>query len=206
MMGRLSFINVTNRKPKRWLSSALAAVRRLFFRSLLKIVLLVVVGCQSAVTQPAPEGEQKMALELTSSAFDQGGTIPQKYTCDGVDVSPPLTWSGVPNEAQSLALIADDPDAPRGTWVHWVLFNISPDQDGLSEGIQGVGTGGRNDFGKPDYGGPCPPSGPAHRYFFKLYALDIELNLSLGATKADVEAAMQGHILAQGELMGKYGR
>lgn len=147
-----------------------------------------------------------MTIELTSSAFDQGAAIPQKYTCDGDNLSPPLSWSALPDGTQSLALIVDDPDAPRGTYVHWVVFNLPPDQEGLSEGSQDVGVQGRNNAGSTRYAGPCPPPGSAHRYFFKLYALDAELRLSPGATKADVEQAMEGHILGQGELMGKYGR
>jgi len=147
-----------------------------------------------------------MTIILTSAAFREGADIPRKYTCDGEDLSPPLSWSGIPQDALSLALIADDPDAPVGTWVHWVLYDIPPDREGLSAGVQGVGTEGVNDFRRFGYGGPCPPKGKPHRYFFKLYALDIELKLPAGATKEQVEQAMQGHILAQGQLMGKYSR
>ena len=153
-----------------------------------------------------------MKLTLTSSAFEAGGTIPKKFTCDGPDVSPALNWNDPPAGTQSFALIADDPDAPVGTWVHWVLYDLPatarsfdenvPKQEQLSNGARQ----GRNDFGKIGYGGPCPPPGKPHRYFFKLYALDAKLNLKAGATKADLEKAMHGHILAQGELMGRYGR
>ena len=152
------------------------------------------------------------ALTLKSSAFGAGGTIPKKHTCDGADVSPPLTWNDPPAATQSFALIADDPDAPVGTWVHWVFFDLPAKARELPEGVakqEELAEGsrqGRNDFRKIGYGGPCPPPGGPHRYFFKLYALDAKLNLKAGATKADVEKAMQGHILAQGELMGRYGR
>jgi Raf kinase inhibitor-like YbhB/YbcL family protein len=152
-----------------------------------------------------------MTLKLTSSAFQSGGTIPKKFTCDGPDVSPALAWSGAP-AAQSFALIMDDPDAPAGTWVHWVLYDLPPDTHDLPEGaakqeqLPSGAQQGRNDFRKIGYGGPCPPPGKPHRYFFKLYALDAKLNLKAGATKAGLEKAMQGHILAHGELVGRYGR
>ena len=150
-------------------------------------------------------------MELKSSAFTAGGMIPKKHTCDGPDVSPPLSWSDVPAGAKSLALIADDPDAPMGTWVHWVAWNIPPNAHGLEEGMpkkDSLPNGmkqGTTDFRSIGYGGPCPPSG-THRYFFKLYALDTSLNLPPSTTKKDLEKAMQGHLLQQVELMGKYAR
>jgi len=152
-----------------------------------------------------------MAFTLQSSAFQNGGSIPKKFTCEAADVSPELTWSGVPEKTQSFALIADDPDAPMGTWVHWVIYDLPPNAAKLSEAVPkqeqaASGTQGKNDFGKIGYGGPCPPPGKPHRYFFKLYALDGKLNLKPGARKAEVEAAMKGHILGQAELRGKYGR
>jgi hypothetical protein len=153
-----------------------------------------------------------MPLQLTSAAFTEGSPIPVKYTCDGQDVSPPLKWSGAPEGARSFALIADDPDAPAGTWVHWVLYNLPasaaelPEGVPTSESIAGGGKQGRNDFGRFGYGGPCPPRGNPHRYFFKLYALDTELNLPAHAAKPDVERAMRGHILAEEQLMGTYKR
>lgn len=153
-----------------------------------------------------------MTLKLTSSAFEPGATIPKKFTCDGPDVSPALNWSDPPAGTQSFALIADDPDAPVGTWVHWVLYDLPADARSLAENVpkqEQLPSGarqGRNDFRKIGYGGPCPPPGKPHRYFFKLYALDAKLNLKAGAAKAEVEKAMQEHILAQGELMGRYGR
>ncbi len=153
-----------------------------------------------------------MAIELTSSAFADGAPIPAVHTCDGEDTSPPLAWSGVPEAAKSLALICDDPDAPAGTWVHWVLYDLPPTVTELLEGVPTTETlssgakQGTNDFGRLGHGGPCPPRGASHRYFFKLCALDAELSLDPGATKRDVERAMEGHILAQGQLMGTYQR
>lgn len=153
-----------------------------------------------------------MALQLKSPDFSSGGTIPKQFTCDGTGISPTLEWNDPPGGTQSFALIADDPDAPMGTWVHWVLFDLPanartlaqnvPKKEQLSDGSRQ----GRNDFGKIGYGGPCPPRGKPHRYFFKLYALDAKLNLTPGATKEEVEHAMQGHILAQGEWVGRYAR
>jgi len=145
-------------------------------------------------------------IKLTSFAFKEGETIPQKYTCDDRDLSPPLTWTGVPPGTESLVLIADDPDAPVGTWVHWVVFDLPPQMAELTEGKGVVGVNGINSWRRQGYGGPCPPPGKPHQYFFKLYALDILLGLEAGASKVDVESAMQGHILAQGQLMGMYGR
>ena len=147
-----------------------------------------------------------MTIQLTSSAFKEGGDIPRRHTCDGEDLSPSLSWTGIPTGTHSLALIVDDPDAPRGDWVHWVLVDLPSDLEGLPEGVSGAGTDGKNDFGRLGYGGPCPPRGINHRYYFKLYALDQTLGVKPGATKVDVETAMAGHILAQGQLMGRYGR
>ena len=153
-----------------------------------------------------------MSFNLESNAFNNGGDIPQKFTCDGTDVSPPLVWGDAPSGTKSLALIADDPDAPGGTWVHWVMYDIEPQMLQLSQGmaktesIPGTGKQGLNDFGEIGYGGPCPPPGKSHRYYFKLFALDTTLNLKPRATKRDVEQAMKGHILAQTELMGRYKR
>ena len=160
------------------------------------------------------EEKKMVVIELKSTAFTESDTIQVKYTCDGPDISPPLNWSAPPEGTKSLALICDDPDAPMGTWVHWVLFNIPPDITGLPEGFSvakaeealAKAVEGINDFKRLGYGGPCPPPGPAHRYYFKMYALDAELELAKKATKADVEKAMEGHILAQGQLMGKYKR
>ena len=151
-------------------------------------------------------------MNIQSSAFKEGDTIPKKHTCEGEDVSPQLLWSAPPDGTKSLVLICDDPDAPVGTWVHWVLFGLSPDTKELPEDVPdgeqvpGGAKHGRNDFGNLGYGGPCPPPGPAHRYFFKLYAVDIELPLNAGAAKAEVMQAVEGHILAECQLMGRYGR
>lgn len=155
-----------------------------------------------------------MAFILTSGAFTTGGVIPAKYSCDGADVSPPLAWSGMPPGTAAFALIADDPDAPAGTWVHWVLFNLPANVTALPEGVAktdqladfGGALQGKNDFRRVGYGGPCPPPGKTHRYFFRLYALDAALPLKAGATKQDVERAMRGHVLAETLLMGTYAR
>ena len=157
-------------------------------------------------------GGGAMALSLRSTAFSEGSEIPRKHTCDGPDLSPELLWDEPPAGTQSLCLIADDPDAPAGTWVHWVYFDIPVQARSLPEGLsknaelKDGSRQGRNDFGRVGYGGPCPPRGPAHRYFFKLYALNAKLDLPPGSTKADVERAMKGKILGQAQLMGKYKR
>jgi len=150
-------------------------------------------------------------LALTSTAFKEGETIPKKYTCDGPDISPPLEWESAPANTGSLALIAEDPDAPMGTWVHWVVYDIPPNVSELAENIPPEKTlpdgavQGKNDFRNIGYGGPCPPSG-THRYYFRLYALDTKLNLPPGSTKFDLVKAMQGHIVSEAQLMGKYSR
>ena len=145
-------------------------------------------------------------LRISSTAFTHNGRIPSKYTCDGADVNPPLIMENVPNGANSLALIVDDPDAPAGTWVHWVVWNIRPSTKEIRENSVPEGASqGITDFRRQKYGGPCPPSG-THRYFFKLYALDAMLTLGANAGKPAVERAMQGHILAQTELIGLYSR
>ena len=153
-----------------------------------------------------------MALVVSSSAFQEGGEIPTKYTCEGQDVSPALTWSEPPAETRSFTLIVDDPDAPVGVFTHWVLFNLPADSRGLPEAVPTQAQlpdgslQGKNDFGKIGYGGPCPPPGRPHRYQFTLYALDQTLDLKAGASKKQVLDAMQGHILAQGRLTGTYQR
>lgn len=154
-----------------------------------------------------------MTLKVTSSAFQQGGSILSLYTCEGKDISPPLAWSGVPSSAKSVALIVDDPDAPdpakpQRVYVHWVVYNIPVQTTSLPENASKSGmpqgaTQGKNDWGKTEYGGPCPPVG-RHRYFFKLYALDTPLPGLKNAAKADLERAMQGHIVDSGELIGTY--
>jgi len=152
------------------------------------------------------EASDMATLKISSTAFALNGSIPSKYTCDGADVNPPLTIENVPTEAKSLVLIVDDPDAPVGTWVHWVMWNINPSAKEIKENSVPQGASqGMTDFRKQKYGGPCPPSG-THRYFFKLYAIDSMLSLSPNAIKAVVEGAMKGHILAQTELIGLYSR
>lgn len=162
---------------------------------------------------PIPETpeEDAMSMTLTSPAFKAGQAIPATYTCRGRDISPALQWSDPPAGTQSFALIMDDPDAPVGTWDHWVLYNIPASARGLAEAIPAdaqLSDGslhGKNSWGRLGYGGPCPPSG-THRYFFRLYALDTPLSLSSGATKKQVLDAMKGHILAQAELMGTFSK
>ena len=148
-------------------------------------------------------------MKITSSAFSDGALIPIKYTCDGDDISPPLVWSDIPENTASFVLINDDPDAPVGTWDHWILFNLEGKTTELAENVDlsklaGVQLG-RNSWRRNDYGGPCPPYG-THRYFFKLYALDMKLDLPAGSSKQDIKKALAGHILAEAELLGRYKR
>ena len=187
------------------------------------LVLSVSPGCGGRDPLP-PEDPNMPTIKLRSSAFTDGGMIPETFTCDGPNHSPPLAWSGVPDSARSLVLICDDPDAPRGTWSHWVAFNLPIQLKGLKEGVptdekipRAVMEGsppagedleakqGKNDFGKTGYGGPCPPSG-THRYFFRIYALNSKLKLDSSATRAEVLKGIEGCILAEGRLMGKYER
>jgi len=175
-------------------------------------LLFSCTGRPQPVAQQPPANQSSQTrpeIKLTSTAFAEGRPIPSTYTCDGVNVSPPLEWSGVPKSAKTIAIIADDPDAPGGMWVHWVLYNLPADNIGLVENLPATenlvagGFQGKNDFEKIGYGGPCPPSG-THRYFFKIYALDGELPLKAGATKEELLKAMEGHIVLQGQLMGTY--
>jgi len=151
-----------------------------------------------------------MAFQLTTTAFRDGSSIPKKFTCDGPDVSPALSWGDPPAGTKSLAIICDDPDAPGGTWVHWVLYDLPADTRKLPEGIakdhqlKNGGLQGRNDFGKIGYNGPCPPRGSEHRYFFKIYALDSKTGLKAGAAKSELERAMNKHVLAQAQFVGRY--
>ncbi|MFC1528792.1 YbhB/YbcL family Raf kinase inhibitor-like protein [Candidatus Latescibacterota bacterium] len=169
----------------------------------------VVTACSE---QPSLDNWSKaMEIKIKSSVFRDGEFIPAKYTCDGDNISPPLEWKVSPEGTKTFALISDDPDAPMGTWVHWVIYNIPSDVRELAENIPslpslpGGAVQGVSDFGSTGYGGPCPPSG-SHRYFFKLYALDTRLDLGSGATKKKLLEAMKGHILAEGQLMGRYKR
>ncbi len=183
--------------------------KRFFVFFLVPIFLCVcMIGIQAG--QIEKEGNS-MKLEIKSTAFEEGGSIPKEYTCDGTDISPPLSWTQPPEGTKSLVLICDDPDAPMGTWVHWVLYGLSPDTLELPEDIPDKkeildgARQGTNDFRRIGYGGPCPPSG-THRYYFKLYAIDSELDLSSGATKKEVLKNIEGHVLAEGQLMGRYSR
>jgi len=173
----------------------------------LSITLLVLFLSQAALftaAAPGKEAARMEALTITTPAFSSGGTIPAKYACEGADISPPLVIGGVPSGARSLALIMDDPDAPIGTWVHWVVWNIPAQTREIPENSLPAGSSqGKNDWKRNSYGGPCPPSG-THRYFFRLHALDTTLSLGPSTTKSDLERAMQGHVLAKGELMGTY--
>jgi Raf kinase inhibitor-like YbhB/YbcL family protein len=159
-----------------------------------------------------PPGAPSSGFALTSSAFQAGGNIPAQFSCQGADTSPALAWTDPPARTQSFGLIVDDPDAPAGTWVHWVAYDLPANRHGLPEGVPkqeevpGGGRQGLNDFRKVGYGGPCPPPGKPHRYFFKLYALDAKLNLKPGATKRALEEAMKGHLLSHAELIGRFGR
>jgi Raf kinase inhibitor-like YbhB/YbcL family protein len=185
------------------------ACRSKFVRNFVLLLgcFLVIGACS---TRPTEKETAPATLDLTSTDFAAGATIPKPFTCDGGDLSPALAWNAPPTATQSFALIADDPDAPVGTWVHWVIFDMPATLRSLPQNFpkdeqSADGTRqGKNDFDKIGYGGPCPPPGKVHRYFFKLYALDTKLNLSSGSTKKDLERAMQGHILARGEYMGRY--
>ncbi len=195
--------------------------RRLFLPVILSIGICLISGCGPPSPPPSPttgglepseKGAEPAALQLTSAAFADGETIPEKYTCAGEDVSPPLSWGDPPEGTESFALIVDDPDAPMGTWVHWVLHNLPADWRSLPESVPAedqLSDGalhGTNSWERRDYGGPCPPSGSTHRYVFKLFALNTKLDLKAGATKQQLLEAMEGHVLAQGQLIGRFGR
>jgi Raf kinase inhibitor-like YbhB/YbcL family protein len=171
---------------------------------------LLAISCIGIVLLFSPSLNKEVmsmtALHITSPAFQNNGSIPRQYTCDGKDISPPLVIENCPAEAQSIALIVDDPDAPVGIWVHWVVWNIDPTTKEIAENAVPPGAvEGTNDFRRHAYGGPCPPSG-THRYFFKIYALDTMLDISPNSTKTDLEKAMKGHILAEGQIIGLYKR
>jgi Raf kinase inhibitor-like YbhB/YbcL family protein len=185
----------------------------------ISIVILLSLALSSCTSQtpsagssvPSPMPPSSTSLQVASASFKEGQLIPRQYTCDGVNISPPLEWSGVPKSAKTIALVADDPDAPGGTWVHWVFYNLPAANIGLvenlpaDESLKAGGFQGKNDFGKIGYGGPCPPSG-THHYYFKVYAVDSKLSLKAGATKAELLKAMEGHIVGQGQLVGTYAR
>jgi Raf kinase inhibitor-like YbhB/YbcL family protein len=146
-----------------------------------------------------------MTITVSSAAFTEGGDIPRRYTCDGQDLSPPLSFAGVPSDARELALLVEDPDAPGGTFVHWVAWGIDAAKSGLAEGETAPGSG-TNDFGRPGYGGPCPPRGPAHRYVFSVFAVSDPLNLAAGASADDLRRALAGRVVADGRVAGRYTR
>lgn len=174
-------------------------MKRLLGPALLSAAVLA--GCAAEREEPAA------AMEIRSTAFAEGAEIPGRFTCDGSNIAPPLTWSGIPEGAKSLLLIVDDPDAPGGTFTHWIAFNLPPADLALSEGATlptGAGQG-VNGFGKPGYGGPCPPGG-RHRYFHRLYALDTRLEGLSNPGRTQIDAALQGHVLAEASLMGTYQR
>ena len=181
------------------------------------MVCLSVAACQRertdrTTTANEVKGGTGMAMTITSAAFGEGQRIPKKYTCDGEDVSPPLKWSGAPKGTQSFALICDDPDAPMGTWTHWVVWGIPADVDSLQEDVRSESKlpagarNGENSWRRLGYGGPCPPPGNPHRYFFKLYALDAPIDPSGTPDKLAIEKAMEGHVLDVAQIMGRYGR
>jgi Raf kinase inhibitor-like YbhB/YbcL family protein len=174
------------------------------------IIILFIFLCSFKINnKPYISGGKQM--EITSSAFNEGSMIPAKYTCDDIDISPPLKWSNTPERTKAFSIICDDPDAPAGTWVHWVLYNLPADTNELSEDIPAVellpngAKQGRNDFRRIGYGGPCPPGG-IHRYYFKIYALAEKLNLESGVTKSELLKAMAGKVLSEAQLMGRYKR
>jgi hypothetical protein len=182
---------------------------------LIVLVALMALNCNQNIkveeaSKEVAEKTKVKAIQISSPAFADGAAIPKKYTCEGEDVSPPLKWGPTPEGTKSFALISEDPDAPSGTWVHWVIYDIPGEVNELSENIaksevvlNGVKQG-LNDFEKIGYGGPCPPAGKTHRYFFKIYALDSYVNLKSGARKEQLIKAIQSHILAEGQLIGTY--
>jgi Raf kinase inhibitor-like YbhB/YbcL family protein len=180
--------------------------RALVFIPLLTLVIFMVAGSARV------RGQQASKLELKTTSFDPGGFIPKRFTCEAADVSPALSWSDPPAGTQSFAIIEDDPDAPSGTFVHWLVYDLPAGSRRLPEALPGSdqmaggGRQGTNDFSRTGYSGPCPPPGKPHRYFIRLYALDGKLNLRPAATRRELDNAMQGHILARAELMGRFKR
>ena len=175
------------------------------------LLMMPVTSCGSFPDHPQPAQDSSAPnFRIESTEFKQGEDIPKKFTCVGDDSSPELRWTAPPTGTRSFALIVDDPDAPSGTWVHWVIYDLPAAQRELPGGqpkqdqMTGGARQGRNDFGRIGYGGPCPPAGSTHRYYFKLYALDIQLGLQPGATKQDVLAAAKGHVLAEAQLMARF--
>ena len=194
----------------KWLCGGHTGRQVALWMTLLTIIAVGAVSC--TVSKPELPDEGKMTLSLSSPVFQEGQDIPIKYTCEGQDISPPLTWDEPPSGTQCFVLIVDDPDAPRGVFTHWLLFNLPADSRELPEAVpthNELASGalqGKNDFGKIGYGGPCPPAGPAHHYRFTFYALDQLLDLTAGASRKQVTDAVKGHILAWGQLTGMYQR
>ena len=178
----------------------------------LTVVLTVMVAALTSLSAVAHGGDNAMSLTISSPAFPNGEDIPRKFTCEGPDTSPQLTWSEPPGGTKYFALLVDDPDAPVGNWNHWAIWNIPAGARGLAEGVKKLAqlpdgsAQGTNDFHKVGYNGPCPPAGKPHRYFFKLFALDAKIDLPATAGKKELEAAMKGHVLAQAEWMGRFHR
>lgn len=176
------------------------------------VCLLIIVAIAGVAQRQSRKGNAAMTFALTSSAFASGAAIPEQYTCKGADMSPPLQWSDAPAKTASFALIMDDPDAPAGVWVHWVLWNLPaathslPENLSRSDQLPDGSHQGRNSFPKTGYNGPCPPAGQTHRYFFRLYALDAELKAPAGANRAELDAAMKGHVLGEADYMGTFHR
>ena len=170
----------------------------------IKILGICAIAALAGALSSFAAGGGKM--KISSSAFQEGGNIPSKFTCDGTDANPPLRFEGAPAETKSLVLIVDDPDAPSGLFTHWLIWNMDPKTTEIAESsASSKGMQGKNDFGKSGYGGPCPPSG-THRYYFKIFALDQELDLPAGSNRKQLDAAMKSHVIAQAELMGRYSR
>ena len=200
-----------------WAGTEFPSAMQLTRKKALFASIVLLFGCAASCSKAdnatvSTERSAPMTIQIKSAAFANGQPIPQKHTCDGEDISPALSWDKSPEGTKSLAIICDDPDAPSGTWVHWVIYDLAAATTELPEAIpakEDVLSGakqGKNDFSRIGYGGPCPPKGNAHRYYFKLYALDSVLNLKAGATKSDVESAMKGHVLGEGKIMGTYKR
>lgn len=205
MLGRANRLKAANSRAPRQTRGRGSARRH--------IALIGIVWMSATFLQVQSElwAQHKAKFEIKSAAFQNNASIPSRHTCDGANLSPALSWTDPPEGTESYALIMDDPDAPVGTFVHWVLYNLPASARQLPEGVprnddvQG-GPQGLNDFSQTGYGGPCPPRGKPHRYFFKLYALDTKLDLPAGARKKDVEQAMKGHVLAESQWMGRYKR
>jgi Raf kinase inhibitor-like YbhB/YbcL family protein len=178
-------------------------------RALLGVVF--VLACQGG-KNGLMQAQAKATFSISTPAFQPGGTIPKKYTCEGRDLSPPLAWTAPPAGTESFVLMVLDPDAPSGTWTHWLIYDLPatvrelPENTPATATLPSGGRQGRNDFGHLGFGGPCPPPGRPHRYFFRLFALNVQLGLKPGATRREVEQAVRGHILAQTELVGRFGR